>query len=190
MPSGYSLTGVTAQDEGVNVGFAGIINFTGEGVSATASGGTVTVNIPGGGGPGPQPSANDLRFTAEAGENVIAGELMSMDVSGNNPGTVLRARALNSEPLPVGVAGSSAAAGASVPVVTNGTLPILFQEPLTLADIGRPVYVSANVSGRATLTPPSMSGQSIVKVGILVSTSAGSSTGFVILALMPVARLL
>ena len=148
------------------------------------------VGLAPGGGPGPQPSANDLRFTAEAGENVIAGELMSMDVSGNNPGTVLRSRALNSEPSAVGVAASSAAAGASVQVVTNGTLPILFQAPLSVADIGRTVYVSPTVSGRATLTPPSTSGQSVVKVGTVVSTSAGSSTGNVILALIPVARLL
>lgn len=50
MPSGYSLTGVTTQDEGLDVGFAGIMNFTGAGVTATASGAVVTVNIPGGGG--------------------------------------------------------------------------------------------------------------------------------------------
>ena len=48
MPSGYSLTGVTTQDEGLNVGFAGIMNFTGAGVTASASGAVVTVNIPGG----------------------------------------------------------------------------------------------------------------------------------------------
>jgi len=188
MPTGYTITGVAVEAEGLTLGFAANLNFTGSGVTVSFSGGTASVNISG--GSGPQPSANDLRFTAEAGENVIAGELMSMDVSGNNPGTVLRSRALNSEPSAVGVAASSAAAGASVQVVTNGTLPILFQEPLALADMGRSVYVSASVSGRATLTPPSMSGQSIVMVGILVSTSAGSSTGFVSLNLMPVARLL
>lgn len=50
MPSGYTIPGVTTQDEGLNVGFAGIMNFTGAGVSASASGAVVTVNIPGGGG--------------------------------------------------------------------------------------------------------------------------------------------
>lgn len=140
-------------------------------------------------GSAPEP-ATDFRFSATAGENVTAGELVRMDDSGVNPGAVLRARALNSESVAVGVAASSAASGASVPVVYNGTAPILFQAPLALADIGKTVYVSPTVSGRATLTPPSTSGQSVMRVGTLVSTSAGSSTGSVILALMPVARLL
>ena len=55
MPSGYSLTGVTTQDEGLNVGFAGIMNFTGAGVTATVAGNVVTVDIPGGGGGGGAP---------------------------------------------------------------------------------------------------------------------------------------
>jgi len=190
MPSGYSLTGVNVQEEGASVGFASTLNFTGAGVTATAVGGTVTVNIPGGGAPGPQPSANDLRFPAIAGEDVTAGELMRMDDSGLNPGTVLRACAINSESVAIGVTASSSAAGASVPVVHNGTVSVLFQAPLAVADIGRTVYVSPTMSGRATLTPPSTSGQSVVKVGTLVSTSAGSSTGNVILALILVARLL
>ena len=68
MPSGYSLTGVNVQEEGASTGFASTLNFTGAGVTATASGGTVTVNIPGGGAPGPQTSADDqfangLNFT-------------------------------------------------------------------------------------------------------------------------------
>ena len=191
MPSGYNLTGVNTQDEGVDVGYASILNFTGAGVSATASGGgTVTVNIPGGGAPGPQPSATDFRFSAPAGDNVNAGDLVRMDDSGINPGTVLRARALNSESVAVGVVASAGASGASVPVVFNGMVPILFQAPLALTDIGRTVYVSPTVSGRATLTAPSASGQSVMQVGTLVSTTAGSSAGNVILALIPVARLL
>ena len=189
MPSGFNLTGVNTQDEGVDVGYAGILNFTGAGVTATASGGgTVTVNIPGGGGP--QPSASDFRFSALAGDNVNAGDLVRMDDSGFNPGTILRARALNSESFAVGVVASAGVSGASVPVVFNGIVPTLFEAPLALTDIGRTVYVSPTVSGRATLTVPSASGQSVMQVGTLVSTTAGSSAGNVILALIPIARLL
>lgn len=47
MASGYTITGVTTKDEGIDVGFAGIMNFTGAGVTATASGNVVTVDIPG-----------------------------------------------------------------------------------------------------------------------------------------------
>lgn len=140
-------------------------------------------------GSAPEP-ATDFRFSATAGENVNAGELMRMDESGANPGNVLRARALNSESTAVGVAAASTASGSAVPVVFNGLASVQFEAPLTLSDVGRKVYVSPNVSGRATLTVPSASGQSVMQVGTLVSTTAGSSAGSVILALIPVARLL
>lgn len=51
--TGYSVGGVIAQDEGVTIGAAPILNFTGAGVTATDVGGVVTVNIPGGGGGAP-----------------------------------------------------------------------------------------------------------------------------------------
>lgn len=52
MASQYSLTGVLGQDEGLTLGFAGLLNFTGAGVTATISGSTITVDVPGGGGGG------------------------------------------------------------------------------------------------------------------------------------------
>lgn len=51
--TGYSIGGVIAQDEGVTIGSAPILNFTGAGVTASDVGGVVTVNIPGGGGAPP-----------------------------------------------------------------------------------------------------------------------------------------
>jgi hypothetical protein len=50
MSSGYSLTGVLGQDEGVPIGSGATLNFTGAGVTATSSGGVITVDVPGGGG--------------------------------------------------------------------------------------------------------------------------------------------
>lgn len=52
MPTGYSLVGANAQDEGNNLGFGAYFNFTGAGVTASISGNVVTVDIPGGGGGG------------------------------------------------------------------------------------------------------------------------------------------
>jgi hypothetical protein len=52
MPTGYSLVGANAQDEGTNLGFGAYFNFTGAGVTASISGDVVTVDIPGGGGGG------------------------------------------------------------------------------------------------------------------------------------------
>jgi hypothetical protein len=51
--TGYSLLGVQVQDEGSNLGLATFLDFTGAGVTASASGSVITVNIPGGGGGAP-----------------------------------------------------------------------------------------------------------------------------------------
>lgn len=57
--SGYGITdaqkAIQFQDEGSNTGSLGlvdVINFTGSGVTASASGNTLTVNVSGGGGGG------------------------------------------------------------------------------------------------------------------------------------------
>ena len=72
MPSGYSLTGVNVQEEGASTGFASTLNFTGAGVTATASGGTVTVNIPGGGGGGITGWTSYYDYTSTAGQTTFA----------------------------------------------------------------------------------------------------------------------
>jgi len=58
----YELTGVFAKDAGADVGFSGVLNFTGAGVTATLQpDGSVQIDIPGGGGGGGTPS---LPFTS------------------------------------------------------------------------------------------------------------------------------
>ena len=73
--TGYSLTGVQVQDEGSNLGLATFIDFTGAGVTATASGSVITVNIPGGGGGGSVNSvsvdAGELTDTGTASDPVL-----------------------------------------------------------------------------------------------------------------------
>ena len=62
MATQYELTGVFAKDDGTNLGFTGILNFVGAGVTAALQpDGSLTVTIPGGGGGGGTPS---LPFTS------------------------------------------------------------------------------------------------------------------------------
>jgi hypothetical protein len=140
--------------------------------------------------PEPPAPTTDFRFSATAGENLATGEILRIDDPAINPGGVVRARALNSEGLAVGVAAATVTSGSSVGVIFNGTTTVLFEAPLSVSDIGKSVWVSPNLSGRATLTPPSASGQTVMKVGTLVSATGGASTGTVILALSLSARLL
>ena len=140
--------------------------------------------------PEPVSPTTDFRFTATAGENVGTGEVLRMDDPAVNPGGVVRARALNAESLAVGFAASSVSTGSPVGVVFNGTCSVLFESPLAVSDIGKTVWVSPAMSGRCTVTPPSASGQTAMKVGTLVSATGGASAGTVILALNLAARLL
>jgi hypothetical protein len=58
---------VLGQDEGNTLGFGGVLNFTGAGVTATISGNTIVVNIPGGGGGGGAPvNAQYLTLATDA----------------------------------------------------------------------------------------------------------------------------
>ena len=52
MSTTYTIPGVLGEDEGSVLGFAGIMNFVGAGVTATYAGGVLTVTVPGGGGGG------------------------------------------------------------------------------------------------------------------------------------------
>ena len=140
-------------------------------------------------GAAPEPTT-DFRFTGTAGENLQTGDIVRMDDSGQNPGTVLRARALNSESEAVGVVAASGSAGSGVPVVFGGKLSVAFEAPLTLADVGKRVYLSPSMSGRATFTPPSVSGQNVTRIGTLLSASAGSTSGIVTVSINQVTRLL
>lgn len=81
MSTVYTLTGVNTQDEGLNVGFAGVMNFTGAGVTATASGNVVTVDIPGGGGGGDHAALLNLSFGA-SGHTGLATSVAAFDAGG------------------------------------------------------------------------------------------------------------
>ena len=81
MPTGYTLPGVPTQDEGVEVGFAGIMNFTGAGVTATVAGNVVTVDIPGGGGGGDHAALLNLSFGA-SGHTGLATSVAAFDAGG------------------------------------------------------------------------------------------------------------
>lgn len=72
MSTGYSLVGVSLQDEGSNLGFGAYLNFTGAGVTVTLSGSIATISIPGGGGGGTTGWTSYYDYTATAGQTTFA----------------------------------------------------------------------------------------------------------------------
>ena len=66
---GEGAGGVNVQNQGSNLGSAGILNFAGAGVNTTFAGGTATINIPGGGGSANLPDT--IVYTT--GNQIISG---------------------------------------------------------------------------------------------------------------------
>jgi len=72
MPTGYTISGVIVNDEGVVLGNVTILNFAGAGVTAAVSGGVATVTIPGGGGGGTTGWTSYYDYTATAAQTTFA----------------------------------------------------------------------------------------------------------------------
>ena len=72
MSTGYNIAGVIADDEGVVLGSATVLNFVGAGVTATVANSIATINIPGGGGGGTTGWTSYYDYTATAGQTTFA----------------------------------------------------------------------------------------------------------------------
>jgi hypothetical protein len=185
--TGYAFAGgsggggsntVDVQDDGVAVNTASTLNFTGQGVIATdAGGGVATINIPGGSTEGAA-----LVYTGTAGEALALGEALRFDTTGT-PGEILKAQATS---LPaadaIGVAKAGVASGASVTVYTVGNVSVLFGSAPAAASNGSRVYLDPSTSGRATLTLPTGSGESVVLLGRLTGANGVTTTPTVLLS--------
>jgi len=165
---------VAVLDEGIVVDPAvTAINFVGAGVTASSTGpGTVDITIPGGGGGG-----DTETFTA--GSAITVGDLVTIDSSG----LAVRADSSISGSLweVVGVSTQTVLGGASVVVITHtGALAnIRFGVAPLAASNGRSVFLNT-VSGQATLTPPTSSGNTIFTVGTLQGANGVSLTPAVV----------
>jgi hypothetical protein len=186
--TGYAFNGggggggsntVDVQDEGVAVNTASTLNFVGAGVTATdAGGGTATITIPGGSTEG-----SALVYSATAGEIIATGEPLRIDTTGT-PGEILRAQATTIPAADaIGVAKAGVASGATVTVYTAGNVPVLFAAAPAAASNGARVYLDPGTAGRATLTLPTGSGESVVLLGRLTGANGVTTTPTVLLSL-------
>ena len=133
--------------------------------------------------------ASTISFTALAGENVVAGDTVRFDTV-TNPGRVLKAQANVVGNADVcGIVKDAVNAGATATVYTVGSVPILFQATPASSNNGSRVYLDPSNAGKATLTAPSASGQSIVLLGRLVGGNGSDSTPNVVLDLQEIVTL-
>jgi hypothetical protein len=133
--------------------------------------------------------ASTISFTALAGENLVAGDTVRFDTV-TNPGRVLKAQANSPTNADVcGIVQNALSTGASATVYTVGSVPILFHSTPAASNNGSRVYLDPANAGKATLTLPSASGQSIVLLGRLVGGDGVDSTPTVVLDLRQIVDL-
>ncbi len=133
--------------------------------------------------------ASSISFTALAGENLVAGDIVRFDTSAN-PGRVLKAQANSADNGDVcGVVKDAVSSGNAATVYTVGSVPVLFQSTPASSNNGSRVYLDPSNAGKATLTPPSGAGESIYLIGRLVGGDGSDSTPNVVLGLQEIAVL-
>ena len=133
MSTQYELTGVFAKDAGADVGFSGVLNFTGAGVAATLQpDGSVQVDIPGGGGGGNHAALLNLSFGA-SGHTGPATSVAAFDAGGaaqtvqattNETMLVRRAGILQWVPIAVAALSFSGLTGSTPGDLSLGTVTI------------------------------------------------------------------
>jgi hypothetical protein len=112
---------------------------------------------------------SQLIISTTLNENVTQGDVVRTKVAGANG--VLE-KADDSGTTCAGIAMATGSTADTINMLQSGEHNVNFIETLTAADVGKTVYVSAT-PGKATLTAPTASGKTIIKLGYLKS-NAGS----------------
>jgi len=112
-----------------------------------------------------------------ADETIAAGDIVRVVKNGEVGLTVGRAVKANAGAINtaevIGVATSAATAGNGFLVATSGSTGVTFGSTPAATTKGSTVFLSTT-SGKATLTPPSSAGQSVVQLGILTGADGSS----------------
>ena len=139
----------------------------------------------------PAGQATSVTFTGTAGEALTAGDVVRLDASGGGTaGRVFKAQADSiSNADVVGIVKTGASLGATVTVYTQGSVPVTFGSAPATASNGNRVFLDSATAGRATLTAPTSSGQSVVLMGNLIGANGALPSPNVILKITELAVL-
>ena len=123
----------------------------------------------------PSTSALTLVYTATAGENLTAGDVVRLASSGATAGQAFQAQANATDYEAFGVVKTTALLGAAVDVYVAGAVPTKFAAAPATTDNGKIVYLSATIAC-ATLTAPTVAPTADIRLGRLVGANGVSTT--------------
>ena len=122
-----------------------------------------------GGGGGSGSSSTDVYRVFTLGEDCVAGDVVRPASSLDAPivnGQAVKAKATNDyESDAIGVVLQSGVAGTQVRVIILGSQSLTFSVAPLISQTGSDVYLDSNNAGQVTLTAPSGSGRSVVRIG-------------------------
>lgn len=127
--------------------------------------------------------AVEIGLQMEAGEALTAGDVVTVDGSQNPASPMIprfvkaQATAVDEEERAFAAVVTSASISANAlgysAAVAGSVVPVTFKatDLPTAGDVGQPVYVSTDL-GKAQMTAPSSTGQTVYQIGLLVSETA------------------
>lgn len=126
------------------------------------------------------PTANQLTVPAVNDENVLTGDLVRylQNGEGGTLGRVVNANASEEQSRDVFLSLSTGATGSTLTLLLGGTATLNFSSSVASTDIGKTVFLSTT-DGKATLTPPSTTGDLVVQLGTVILASGATNASVI-----------
>jgi len=122
------------------------------------------------------PTASQLTVQAVTDESVLTGDLVRFlqNGEGGTLGRVVNANASENQSRDVFVSLSTGAIGSTLNLLLNGSVSLNFSSSIASTAIGQIAYLSTT-DGKATLTPPSTTGDVIIQLGTITNASGATN---------------
>tara|TARA_R100000808_G_C2060293_1_gene92019 strand:- start:81 stop:521 length:441 start_codon:yes stop_codon:yes gene_type:complete len=127
---------------------------------------------------GAKGSAENVEFSATVNEDVSVGSILAFFPDGLF-GQVRKARVETNQVI--GISLEAAKQSQDTTVVQEGLTKVKMDAVPATGDNGKPVYLSQNTNGVASLTAPTASGNNVIKIGYLYGADGVTSIPDVVL---------
>ena len=128
-----------------------------------------------GGGVG---TAKTVTFDLTANEALEKGDVVAATISGAD-GVLRKAQSRTNQVIGIVSSTTPVAAGGACKIVQSGLTTVNMTTTPGAADVGKPVFL-ATTHGRASLTAPSSSGHSVIRLGYIVVVNGTTSPTIVL----------
>jgi len=122
------------------------------------------------------PTSEQLAISAVTDESITDGDLVRylQNGEGGTLGRIVLANASETQSRDIFLTLTTGVSGDTVSLLLNGSVNMNFGSSVASTDIGQIVYLSTT-DGKATLTPPSTTGDYVIQLGTVINASGTNS---------------